>query len=167
MRIPLYALVSLYLVSCSSNDNGKKTSIRKADTQNVATYDFKLIHAPLSFSGIWVYEKYIISIKKDKSPRLHQNIAESIAIPDSTLQDINMESGFHEGSEGGVVVVKNGDNYELYDKNLKGRAKTLEIISPDKIKIGDQTFIRLKHPNEKRNDQNILEELIFSGHYQL
>ena len=167
MRILFCAYVSICLLSCSSNDNGNRTLLGKADIQNLSKYDFKLLHAPLSFSGFWVNEKYVINIKKDKSPRLSQDINEScISIPDSTLEVTNMISGFHEGSADRVVV-KNGDRYELYDKEFADPARTIEIISPDKIKIGDQTFIKLKYPNKKRNDMNILGELLFSGHYKL
>jgi hypothetical protein len=167
MRILFYAFASLCLGSCSSNDNANGTLLEKADTQTVSKYDFKLSHAPLSFSGLWVNEKYVINIKKDKSPRSSQDISEScISIPDSTLEVTNMISGFHEGAAD-LVVVKNGDRYELYDKGFADPARIIELISTDKIKIGDKTFIKLKHPNKKRNDLNILGELLFSGHYKL
>ena len=56
-----------------------------------------------------------------------------------------MVYGFHEGGEGWVIV-KKGITYEIYDKDLKARVRSIEILSPDKIKIGDRYFSKLKHP---------------------
>jgi hypothetical protein len=166
MKKIMYMFLGLCLVSCSSSDNGKKLVSDRSDTTNGVGVDFRLVHVPIPFSGIWVNEKYVVGIKKDKSPRVYQNVAESVIVPDSTLQDIRGTSGFHEGSEGGLEVVKNGDHFELYDKDSKGRSKKIDIITADKINIGDESFIKLKHPDEKKYDWNILEELVFSGRYR-
>ncbi len=173
----LYFLISLYLLSCSSRGNGGGSgadSTRK-DTATVIVPvpvkqedvpRFKTLHTALPFAGVWVNEIYFDSIRKNHSPRLDQGIVKScIIIPDSTLKSTNMVAGFHDGGPA-IVVVRDGNRYQFYDADLKSPGDTIEPISSTRIRIGDQFFRPLKHPNTKRNDWGILEEILFSGNYQ-
>ena len=162
-----YAWMILFLISCSMADTKKEKIPVTATSQDAAVPDFKTLDTALSFSGLWVNEEYVKKLKKTGSPRASQDINEScITIPERTLQATNMVSGFHEGGADWVVV-KKGVKYEIYNKDLTAPTRSIEILSPDKIKVGDQYFSKLKHPDHKRVDLNILEELLFSGHYQL
>jgi hypothetical protein len=128
--------------------------------------DFKTLDTALSFAGLWVNETYIDNIRKTRSPRQSQDVMEScITIPSRTLQVTRMVAGFHEGAED-MVVVKDRDRYQLYDADLRSLQKELELISPTRIRIGDQYFSRMSHHDTTLTDFGILEELLFSGRYE-
>lgn len=162
----LYLGMVLFLLACSQSDTRKDKAADSIPSQSTGMADFKTLDTVLPFSGLWVNEEYIKKLKKTQSPRESQDIGEGcITIPERTLQEVSMVYGFHEGGEGWVIV-KKGITYEIYDKDLKARVRSIEILSPDKIKIGDRYFSKLQHPDHKRGDLNILEELLFSGNYQ-
>lgn len=128
--------------------------------------DFKTLDTALSFAGTWVNETYVNNLRRTRSPRRSQGITEScITIPPRTLQVTRMIADFHEGA-GDVVIVKDRDSYKLYDAGLSSLQKEMEIISPSRIRIGDQYFNRLVHQDTTLTDLGILEELLFSGRYE-
>ena len=128
--------------------------------------DFKTLDTALSFAGTWVNEAYVDNLRKTRSPRRSQGITEScITIPPRTLQVTRMIADFHEGAEE-VVIVKDRNSYKLYNAELSSLQKEMEIISPSRIKIGDQYFSRLVHQDTTLTDFGILEELLFSGRYE-
>ncbi|HEY0610232.1 MAG TPA: hypothetical protein VGD35_11265 [Chitinophaga sp.] len=129
--------------------------------------DFKTLDTALSFAGLWVNETYIHNLRKTRSPRNSQGVMEScITIPPRTLQATRMVAGFHDGA-GDMVVVKDQDSYKLYYPDLTNMAKELDIISSSRIRIGDQYFSRIAHRDTTLVDFGILEELLFSGRYEL
>jgi len=62
-----------------------------------------------------------------------------------------MISGFHEGGAE-MVVVKDGNRYELYDPEFKTPKDIIEPISPDRLRIGNQYFQKLKYPDKAKYD---------------
>lgn len=127
---------------------------------------FKTLDTALSFAGVWVNENYFDSIRNNRSPRLDQGIGKScIIIPDRTLQETRMVWGFHDGA-GPMVVVKDGQTYLFYDPELKLPFDTIRPLMSSRLRIGDQYFQRLNHPDTSKNDWGILEEILFSGKYQ-
>ena len=146
------------LCSCFSRDKKQSNSI----------VEFKTLDTTISFAGFWVIERYVNDIKKTQSARQSQGSDEScITIPERTLQVTRMVWGFHDGGAD-LVIVKDGDNYQLWDSELKEKAKDIEIISNDKIKIGNKDFIKISCVDNTVTNSNptILEEILFKGKYR-
>jgi hypothetical protein len=170
-RILLLLLIASCAFSCvnpaAEQEAANKDSIVLNEPSPEATSDFRTLDTSLSFAGLWVNETYIDNIRKTRSPRQSQDVMEScITIPSRTLQVTRMVEGFHEGAED-VVVVKDRNSYKLYDANLNTLQKELGLISPTRLKIGDQFFSRISHHDTTLTDLGILEELLFSGRYEL
>jgi hypothetical protein len=162
-RFQLLFLVTLCFSSCSNVPSrvGNPEAPKSDQLQNTQRLD-----TALSFSGIWVNEEYIHKIKVNRSPRLSQEVEKScIVIPPRTLEATNMIFSFHEGGPD-MVIMKDKDNYLLFDRESKKYRDTITIISPTRIRIGDQFFSRLKHTDTTRANLGILEEILFAGHYR-
>lgn len=128
--------------------------------------DFKTLRTALDFAGAWVNEVYVDSIHKNQSPGKDQVIMEScIEIPDSTLKKTCMIGGFHDGGPA-IVIVKKGNQYQFYDPELKIPGAIIEPISARRLRIGNQYFQKLEHPDMEKEEWGILNELLFSGNYQ-
>ncbi len=170
----LTPFIFLCILSCSSpRDRGSRSNpdssispIAGRSPSEGITPDFKTFHTALGFAGAWVNEAYVDSIRKNRSPRQDQWISEScIIIPDSTLEKTNMISGFHEGGAE-MVVVKDGNHYEFYDPEFKKPKDIIEAITPDRLRIGNQYFQKLKYPDIEKYEWGILNEILFGGKYQ-
>jgi len=173
-RTLLALLVILCVFSCSSpRDRGSKSipdspvlPIAEESPSGRTPPDFKTFHTALGFAGAWVNQIYVDSIRKNRSPRQDQWISEScINIPDSTLKTTSMISGFHEGGAE-MVVVKDGNRYQFYDPEFKTPKDIIEPMSPDRLRIGNQYFQKLKQPDMKKYEWGILNEILFDGKYQ-
>ncbi|HEV2483727.1 MAG TPA: hypothetical protein VGS79_28875 [Puia sp.] len=126
---------------------------------------FRRLHVPVPFAGIYVNEEYVDKILANRSPRLDQEVEKScVDIPDSTLKLAMWVYGFHEGG-GNVVVVKIGDRYQLYEPGSKKLDDTIEVLSPDRLRIGKLYLRKLKYADREKNDWGVLEEILFSGKY--
>ncbi|HEY0610445.1 MAG TPA: hypothetical protein VGD35_12330 [Chitinophaga sp.] len=169
-RILSLLLIASCVFSCVNPAAEQQTTARDSIVLNEpspeAPTDFKTLDTALSFAGLWVNETYIDNIRKTRSPRQSQDVMEScITIPTRTLQVTRMIADFHEGAED-MVVVKDRNRYKLYDADLSTLQKEMELISPTRIKIGDQYFSRMSHRDTTLTDFGILEELLFSGRYE-
>jgi hypothetical protein len=76
-----------------------------------------------------------------------------------------MISGFHEGGVG-MVIVKDGNRYQFYDPELKTPKDIIEPIAPNRLRIGNQYFQKLKNPDMEKYEWGILDEILFGGKYQ-
>jgi hypothetical protein len=150
------AVISIlgFLYSCNNSSPYKAPDYRTFDT---AIY----------FKGFYVSESYVNKINKYKSPRIAQDSALSVTIPDSTLQTVFWGYNFHEGA-GPCIIVKKGNTYEQMD-SIEDLAvhklildtlhpKPITIISSNKIKIGNEVF-------DKLESDKVGEELLFDGTY--
>jgi hypothetical protein len=169
-RILLLLLIASCVFSCVNPAAEQQATDKDSVVLNEAVpgspSDFKTLDTALSFAALWVNETYIDNLRKTRSPRQSQDEMEScITIPSRTLQVTRMVAGFHEGAED-MVVVKDRDRYQLYDAELRSLQKELELISPTRIRIGDQYFSRISHHDTTLTDFGILEELLFSGRYE-
>jgi hypothetical protein len=169
-RIFFLLLIVCSVLSCAGpaeqQDAVAKDSLALDEPSPELPADFKTLDTALSFAGFWVNETYIDNIRKTKSPLRSQEVEEScIIIPSRTLQITRMIAGFHEGAED-MVIVKDHDMYKLYDAGLTNLRRELEIISPSRIRIGDQYFSRLAHYDTTVQNFGILEELLFNGRYE-
>jgi len=177
-RLIFCAFLGLSFLSCflACSSAGGRNSDAKGDSSSLVVSGagrggssdtaFKTLRVVVPFPGAYVNEEYIDSLRKNQSPSMDQGVKEScIEIPDSTLKSTSMIYGFHEGGEG-MIIVKKGDIYQFYDYNIKQPRDTIEAVGADRIRIGRRYFRKLKHPDLKRYDWGILEELLFSGTYR-
>jgi hypothetical protein len=70
-----------------------------------------------------------------------------------------MVSGFHEGAQE-MTVLKNRNKFQFYykyDDTIRNLAYDIQIISKEKIKIGNNIFIK--------TNKNFLGDILFSGDY--
>ncbi|MVT10671.1 hypothetical protein [Chitinophaga tropicalis] len=122
------------------------------------------------FSGIWVNERYAESVKTLQSPResfKEDYIMRScIVIPGRTLQITKLISSFHEGG-GDAVVVKEGEKYRLYTADLKSVNSEIQILSPGRMKLFDEYFIKISQADTEIPGLGILQDILFSGTYRL
>jgi hypothetical protein len=165
MKYLLLFLLVAYTCSCSS-----PSSIKVEGTGADTIVRFKTLDTTVYFSGIWVNEQYVNSVKGSLSPRqayVRENIEKScIVIPGKTLQVTRLIAWFHEGG-GDVVVVRDGERYQFYAADLTGKSSDIEILSPTRIRMFDAYFTKLENTDATLFNLGILEEMLFSGHYQL
>ena len=155
----LIILTAGLLFSCSSNDS-QQNGMTSTST------DVKTLDTTVSFSGSWLSENYYNSIRAFQSPRKAQDSSEFIVIPDRTLKQTMMIYNFHEGSAV-LKILKNKDSYEMWEvqnDSLIRRLYAVEIISPTKIKLENQVFEKIS-PLTNQDNHQILEEILFKGHY--
>ncbi len=149
----LTTLFILFLYSCSFNNNtqtGKKINVNES---------FKTFDTVVPFSGYWVSENYYKCLVETRSTRKAQEFAQSIFIPHRTLQITSMIYGFHEGSEN-ICVIKNGNDYKFWSVPARENFYDIQIISENRIKIGDYYFIKLSNKVKNEKDYYFEEKLI-------
>ena len=156
------------ITAFTSCRNEQKPVAERATTP--AKLNFKEIKAPIPFAGSYVSEKYLTSIRDKKSPRKAQESIEEcfIRIPDNTLVPTSMIINFHETLTDLVPLNHNG-TYELWEKQNDSLTKaryTIEIVAADKIKIGNNIFVKI-NPDIADNQPRILEEILFKGTYAM
>lgn len=151
------------LYACSSPSQPAKQEAGK-DSLRQTSSGYKTLDTEVPFAGVWVNEDYIEKIKRSQSPVRSQHVMQScIVIPGRTLQTTRMIAGFHEGGPD-VAVGKDGDQYYLFSSTS---ADSIQVISPERIKIKDHYFNKLVHGDSTRGNWGILEEILFKGQYQL
>lgn len=147
------------MYSCSSNDSKESNNI-------VTVKDIKSFDTTISFSGYWLSETYFNSIKRNNSPRQAQDGSLFIFIPAKTLKTTMMIANFHEGGPL-LTILKNIDKYqawEIQDDSIIQAVFDIQVLSQDKIKIGDNSFVKIS-PIEKDGHRFILEDILFQGQY--
>lgn len=163
--------VSLFITaatvcSCGGNDVKTRPSIIAPPVQ--AATNFAKLDTPLHFSGLWVNENYITNVKKSKSPKAAQSAGDMkscINIPLRTLETTSFIMGFHEGGDP-LVVVKNGGKYQLWDQQSPQPQTDIEVVAPDRLKIGPDFFVKMTIPgNSAAQDLSILSSVLFRGNY--
>ncbi|HJT73104.1 MAG TPA: hypothetical protein VJ720_03775, partial [Chitinophaga sp.] len=122
------------------------------------------------FSGIWVNERYAESVKTLQSPKESFKkdyiMRSCIVIPARTLQVTRLISGFHEGGAD-AVVVKEGERYRLYSADLKSVNSEIQVLSPNRLKLFDEYFIKISQTDTEMPGLGILQDILFSGTYRL
>lgn len=161
-------MLTITLAAFISCRNEQKPTPETGSTP--AKLNFKEIKAPIPFSGSYINESYLTSIRDYKSPRKAQEGVEEcyIRIPNTTLVPTSMVINFHETLTD-LIPLNNNGTYELWEKQNDSLLKakyTLVLLSEDKIKIGNNTFVRF-NPDIAENQPRILEEILFKGSYEL
>ncbi len=151
----------ILLISCRPDS---KSSVNKAS----AALDVKSLQAPVPYSGNWLSEDYLNKINQHQSPRKAQEGSEDcyIHIPGITLVPTFMAYNFHETGPD-LVTIKDNEQYQLWEKQADSLIKkvyTIEVLSLDKIKLGDKVFVKI-HSDSQNKEPRILEEILFKGKY--
>jgi hypothetical protein len=125
-------------------------------------------NAQIPFSGNWIHETYLNSIRDQKSPRAAQEIIEEcfIRIPEKMNEKTSMVYNFHEtGPE--LKVVQKDTTYTLWElqgDTLNKAVFPVQILDTEHLKIGAHTFVKI-NPEYGDGQALILEELLFKGTY--
>lgn len=157
-------MILIITLAMSCNNSGIK---EKANMQSslLSGRGYTTLDTIISFAGLWVNEEYANEVKKTKSPKATKVPEKScIYIPKRTLTPTVMVFGFHEGGEN-IIFIKNNLTYEVWSQSEKVKRNDVEIVTPEKIKIGDTYFVKVANPNLKDNNLGVLEGLLFKGHY--
>jgi len=160
MRLTLLSILTIGLLfSCSSNDREKNSNAS-------SPVDIKTLDTTISIAGYWLSENYFNSINEFKSPKKAQDGSHYINIPDRTLKQTIMIDNFHEGGPF-LTILKNQDKYEIWEvqnDSITEQENIIETITPSKIKIGDENFVKI-NPDTAQSGEMILEEILFKGQY--
>lgn len=164
----LLPLIVFAILAACNNESPKASvndSLSPAATSPVN--DFKKLDTALYFAGLWVNEQYVHDVTRTRKPsevEVPENAC--IIMPVRTRKETSLILGFHEGQE--VVILKNGDKYEIWDKTIENKLQDIEILSDAKLKLGYDTFVKLKSGDlsAEKNPYNIVDILLFAGKYR-
>lgn len=166
MRLKMYYtcfpfVIFMSLIACKEKGSPNFES-------NIASVTANEVIVPVPFAGEWISEEYLERINSTGSPRSAQENIEAcfIRIPDTTHQSTAMIYNFHE-SGGELVALKEDGKFVLREKQQFGAAPLtliIEPIAPDKIRLGQKSFIRLQ-PVSNDQETRILEAILFKGTY--
>lgn len=158
-RILFSILTFVLLYSCSTNSGQEKIN-------TAISVDFKKLDTTISFNGNWLSEDYFNNIIKYKSPKKAQDSSKFIIIPDSTLKPTFMIYNFHEGGAA-LTILKHSEKYEIWEvqgDSITQQSGDIQILSPTKMKIGTENFVKINSISDQGNFM-ILEEILFKGIY--
>jgi hypothetical protein len=163
----LIVLATLFLVACNnnkpvSNEISAEVITISNDSSNIVSEKDMIV----PFSGLWISENYYNSLKETRSTKIAQEFAMMICIPNKILQPTSMEYAFHEGSES-IYVAKDKSGYYFKSVPAQDVFHTIQIITENKLKIGDNLFLKLSNDFEFSNKRfdKIIGELLFKGVY--
>ncbi|MCG2613752.1 hypothetical protein LZZ85_05650 [Terrimonas sp. NA20] len=167
IRIFLPLLVCIVLFACNNESPTASVQDSLSPATAVQTKDFKKLDTALYFAGLWVNEQYVNDVTHTRRPgnvEVPENAC--IIMPVKTLKETSLILGFHEGQE--VVILKNGNKYEIWDKPVLNKLQDIELISETRLKLGFDTFIKLKSGDlsAEKNPYNIVDILLFAGKYR-
>ena len=136
--------------------------------------DYKTFDTIIPFSGYWLSENYYENIINNKSPKAAQNNSYVVVIPDRTLKATTILYDFHDGFDY-YTTVWNLNQFEIWEVNddiISNFINKIEVISPTRIKIGQDYFLKInpetKHGflhNGLKDEILVLEEILFMGNY--
>lgn len=160
-RIVLILVALSFIMSCRSDQQQAKDGAEITSNPEIAA-------AEISIAGQWVNETYYKSIQTDQSPHRAQKTCEFcfFNIPSSTKETAEAVINFHETMDY-ILVKKNNESYQLWEVENNQPEEMFDsiiIISVDKIKIGNDFFIRTQSIDED-GQYKILEQLLFKGTY--
>ena len=157
-RISIYIGFTILVSACTSTAEKRKEIVFQKQSEFKDTIN--------ELAGFWLNEAYFSQIMIDGSPRNAQDGASFIEIPERTMQPTTMIFSFHEGG-GELVFVKANGKYELremHGDSLSNMLRPIKEISDSEIKLGDESFIKIK-PEKEGWTYKILEEILFAGQY--
>lgn len=154
----------IILFGCQNSDTGN--SLPASDTSSKIQPEQAKTDARIPYSGLWVNEQYVNAVKASRSPvNIEIPLQSCVVIPGRTLQSFHFIAGFHEGSEE-LVIVQNGNSYEIWNQDQTVKKDSIQSISPDKIRIGKDEFIKIRElETNEAHQYKILEILLFKGSY--
>jgi hypothetical protein len=123
----------------------------------------------ITLQGSWINEAYYNSIRSDKSPQRAQITCEMclINMPATTQMMAEIVVNFHEIIDY-VLIQNENQQYELWEGEPGKPVRFVEAIqisSKNKIKVSDNTFVRIPSAEPIRWN-SILNVLLFQGTYE-
>lgn len=157
----LFVLLTTSFIACTSDQASTKEDV--GDESGLANN-----RTQVPVEGNWLNEKYYNSIKIDKSPRRAQKTCEVclVKIPLSTKEMTEVNLNFHEAIEYHLTGQDN-QHFQLWESENGKPVRMVDSItikSTNKIKIGENVFVRIKTPEED-GPIKILEQILFKGVY--
>jgi hypothetical protein len=167
LRFQLSLLILSIFIACNNESPTASASDSLSSAPAAISSDFKKLDTALYFAGLWVNEQYVNDVIHTRRPsEVEVPEIACIIMPARTLKQTSLILGFHEGQE--VVVLKNEKNYEIWDQPVQNRLQEIELISDTKLKLGYDTFVKLKSGDisAEKNPYNIVDILLFAGKYR-
>lgn len=161
MRRSLFILPILFF-ACTNAENEPQAP----DTTTPAETASKKTENTVAIAGYWVNEQYANEVKATKSPSKVEIPENScIFIPAGKDETTRMIHGFHEGGAD-LRLQQNDAGYEFRDGLLDETRYSIADVSANRMKIGNEYFVRLSNFDEDGTSFPILEELLFEGSYK-
>ncbi len=115
------------------------------------------------FVGIWLNERYLLDIQKNKSPYKAQKLVSlsSMFLAYNPLKYNTMGWHFHEWEP--IFLQKNGTQYEVWHENPRQKWCNISLLDDHRVQAGKEVFVKLK----TKDANKILEEVLFQGTYTL
>lgn len=158
-RLLIFWLPMLSLVCFNVSCNGYSgSSARRSGGDSL----IKTNHdTPISLTGVWVNKAYLETLLATGSPRtaIKAAMEPCIAFRSDTDKYAHIAFNFHEGED--EQLFRKGGKYTLGDSG------EIVTLARDEIRIAHQYFVKFNHPDPRKYDYNIVEELLFAGNYQL
>ncbi len=156
---------ALFLFSCNN------TQPVENKTQNVSSDSSNIVFASdftVPFSGFWISENYYNVLKNTRSARIAQEktYESFIVITSKSTQATSIIYNVHDGGAK-MIVRKKGNNYEFWSDTENKKYYDIHVISENKLKIGDISFIKLSDYTEWSDEgiQELIGEIVFKGTY--
>jgi hypothetical protein len=162
--LPAVATAIVVFVGCGAHPD----KIALKDSAGFGRIDSSANTDTLSpFQGLWVNKAYADTLVLTRSPRTSQEAGGGLTcldFPASIREEVHVVWGWHEGGEFRIIHGRTKDS--LYDPGGPRTLGAIELISPGKMKLGNQYFVRMTHPDPNKNDYAVIEQLLFAGEYR-
>lgn len=160
-NIFFFAVLLACLTACKSD--AAKSNETAEEVTKVET-----IKGEISISGHWINDKYLAVLLSSQSPRKAQEACEwcFLDIPPSADLPMLVIVNYHEAIQYHLAA-SDSDVYTILPNGHDAPEPQFNAIvsqTADKIKLGDQTFIRAQCAKEE-NTFKILEYYLFQGNY--
>lgn len=159
----LIITATLFLFACNNAKPAANETTENKDTTSIIETEFTV-----PFAGFWIGETYYNLLQSTRSARIAQQKSNEsfIVITSKSTQPTRMIGNVHEGGAS-MVIVKNGKNYEFWGEEKTKKYHDIHIISENKLKIDDMSFIKLSNDTEFSNESAdaLIGEILFKGTY--
>jgi hypothetical protein len=154
-------IVLLYFCSACRGGSGKDVG------DKIVTADSIQADTAHRLEGLWVNKNYADTLLRTRSPRVSQRVDgySFLYFSDSAQPSVLVGLGFHEGTTWSVI--RRSNQVMLYDSGERRNMGVVETISTEELRLGHDTFIKLRHPSRDNYDFDIVEELLFAGDYRM
>ena len=173
---PITTVLLSILILCSCSSNNKSPTEKQNIKDKTVIEGFKTFDTIVRFSGYWVNETYLKSLQETRSTIIAQGadtkVPTALIIPSQTLQTVGVNWNFNEGDE--WTILKDDNTYQAWryssmSKEIFQKVYDINIISENRIKIGDTYFRKLSERTREKDDYrfeyHLIGEFLFKGTY--